>query len=70
MTWRPLEEDFEFDEDIPQYSAPPPLGSEKKKVSRPKLVKHINISKQTIYKSFGEVFVITRKYSVGLFLYE
>lgn len=45
LTWRPLEEDFEFDEDIPQYSAPPPLGSEKKKVSRPKLVKHINISK-------------------------
>lgn len=38
LTWRPLEEDFEFDEDIPQYSAPPPLGSEKKKVSRPKLV--------------------------------
>lgn len=38
LTWRPLEEDFEFDEDIPQYSATNVPLSEKKKVSRPKLV--------------------------------
>lgn len=38
LTWRPLEEDFEFDEDIPQYSATNVPSSEKKKVSRPKLV--------------------------------
>lgn len=38
LSWRPLEEDFEFDEDIPQYSATNVPMSEKKKVSRPKLV--------------------------------
>jgi hypothetical protein len=37
-TWRPLEEDFEFDEEIPQYSAMMSAASEKRKAPRPKLV--------------------------------
>lgn len=49
-TWRNLEEDFEFDEEIPQYSAMLSAASEKRKTPRPKLVG--NESKKTHVKSF------------------
>lgn len=52
LTWRPLEEDFEFDEDIPQYSATTVPLSEKKKVSRPKLV---NLCKKSYPTSLKHV---------------
>lgn len=57
-TWRPLEEDFEFDEEIPQYSAMLSAASQKRKAPRPKLVG--NESKKICFKSFFRV-----QYMVG-----